>query len=76
MAGLPDWIDIKDAESNINHWAGRYVWIAERYGVIKAGSINESNINNPITRIEMVRIISRADLLMKGNDLETSTNKE
>lgn len=72
MAGLPEWIDIDDAESNMNHWAGKYVWIAERYGVIKTGSIGLNNIDNPITRIDMVRIISKADLLMKGNELATS----
>ncbi len=71
MAGLPEWIDIEDAESNLNHWAGKYVWIAERYGIIKTGSIGLNNIDNPITRIDMVRIISKADLLMKGNELET-----
>ncbi len=72
MAALPDWIDINDAESNLNHWAGPYVWIAERYGVVTSGSINMSNIDKPITRIEMVRIISRADILMKGNSLATN----
>ena len=72
MAALPDWIDIDDAESNLNHWAGPYIWIAERYGVITSGSINLSNIDKPITRIEMVRIITRADLLMRGNSLSTN----
>lgn len=72
MAALPEWIDINDAESNFEHWASRYVWIAERYGLIKTGSINLSNIDNSITRIEMVRIIVKADLTMKGNKLETS----
>ncbi len=72
MAALPEWIDINDAESNFNHWASRYIWIAERYGLIKTGSINLENIDNPITRIEMVRIIVKADLTMKGNKLETS----
>ena len=71
MATLPDWIDIKDAESNFNHWASKYIWIAERYGLIKSGSVNIENIDKPITRIEMVRIIVKADLTMKGNDLET-----
>lgn len=71
-AALPDWVDMDDAESNINHWAGKYVWIAERYGVISNGSINSNNIDSPITRIEMVRIISRADLTMKGNSLATN----
>lgn len=72
MAALPNWIDINDAESNFEHWASKYVWIAERYGLIKTGSIDLSNIDNSITRIEMVRIIVKADLTMKGNKLETS----
>ena len=72
MAALPEWIDINDAESNFEHWASRYVWIAERYGLIKTGSITLENIDIPITRIEMVRIIVKADLTMKGNSLSTS----
>ena len=71
MAALPDWIDIDDAESNIKHWAAKYIWIAERYGLIATGSINLNNIDEPITRIEMVRIITKADLTMKGNELTT-----
>lgn len=72
MAALPEWIDINDAESNFEHWASRYIWIAERYGLIKTGSMTLENIDVPITRIEMVRIIVKADLTMKGNSLETS----
>lgn len=71
VAGLPKFIDMNDAESNMEHWAGKYIWIAERYGIIKSGAITLYNINNPITRIEMVRIISRADMLIKGNNLNT-----
>lgn len=70
MSALPEWIDLNDAESNLNHWAGKYIWIAERYGVIKEGSITNKNIDTSITRIEMVRIIAKADLVMKGNDLK------
>ena len=72
MAALPDWIDINDAESTMNHWAAKYIWIAERYGLIGTGSINLENIDEPITRIEMVRIITKADLTMKGNELQTN----
>ncbi len=71
MAALPDWISIDDAESTFNHWASSYIWIAERYGLISTGSMNLENIDEPITRIEMVRIIVKADLAMKGNSLET-----
>lgn len=72
MAALPDWIDIDDAESNINHWAAKYIWIAERYGLITTGSIDLKNIDEPITRLEMVRIITKADLTMNGNELATN----
>lgn len=72
MAALPDWIDITDAESNMDHWAARYVWIAERYGLITTGSITLKSIDEPITRIEMVRIITKADLTMKGNELSVN----
>ena len=71
VAALPDWIDINDAESTLNHWAAKYIWIAERYGLITTGSINLDNIDEPITRIEMVRIITKADLTMKGSELTT-----
>lgn len=71
MSALPEWMDIEDAESNLNHWASKYLWVAERYGLIATGSLSVANLDEPITRIEMVRIISKADLALKGNDLET-----
>ena len=71
-AALPTWIDMNDAESNLNHWAGKYVWIAEKYGVLKSGNITIKNIDQPITRIEMVQIISKADLLVKGEMLQAT----
>ncbi|MBR3888179.1 MAG: S-layer homology domain-containing protein [Clostridia bacterium] len=72
VAALPSWIDLKDAESNFNHWASRYVWIAEKFGVLKNNTITIGNIDKPITRIEMVQIISKADLLMKGEKLQAT----
>lgn len=72
VAVLPSWIDINDAESNFNHWASRYVWIAEKFGVLKNNTITIGNIDKPITRIEMVQIISKADLLMKGEKLQAT----
>lgn len=71
MAALPEWIDIDDAESNFNHWAAPYIWIAERYGIISSGTVTLKNVDIAITRIEMVRIISKADITMKGSSLET-----
>ncbi|MBR6640887.1 MAG: S-layer homology domain-containing protein, partial [Clostridia bacterium] len=48
------------------------VWIAEKFGVLKNNTITIGNIDKPITRIEMVQIISKADLLMKGEKLQAT----
>ena len=67
VASLPEGMDISDAETSLNHWAGTYVWIATQYGVLTPGDITLANINEPITRIEMVRIIAKSDIIFKGN---------
>ncbi len=69
---LPQGIDLSDAEGTMDHWASNYVWIAETYGVIGKNVINEKNINEPITRIEMVRMVAKADMIMKGNSSDFS----
>ena len=66
-SSMPSYIDLSEAEGTMNHWAADYVWIAETYGVIPLNSINIENIEEPITRMEMVRIISMADIIMKEN---------
>ncbi len=60
-------LDLTDAESAFNHWAGQYVWIARQYGIISTSDITRENIDQPITRIEMVRIITKLDWA-KGNE--------
>lgn len=69
-ASLPENFSMEDAESSFNHWAGIYVWIAERYGVISKNSIIKDNIDQPITRIEMARMVSKADIILKGKSFE------
>lgn len=64
---LPPYVDISEAEGTMDHWAASYVWLAETYGVIEKNSMTIENIEEPITRIEMVRIISMADMIMKEN---------
>ena len=75
-ACLPSYIDLSEAEGKMDHWAADYVWIAETYGVITVNSINIENIDKPITRMEMVRIISMADIIMKENSskFDSETN--
>lgn len=73
---MPSYIDLSEAESTMDHWAGTYIWIAETYEVIALNEINEENVDEPITRMEMVRIISKADMIMKENAQEFTKETE
>lgn len=67
---LPSWYDVNELEGTMNHWAAGYVRMAEEYGVIGEGYIDENNINLPITRLEMVKMVSLADVIFKENDYD------
>lgn len=55
---------------NVNrydHWASPYIECAEDYGVISSGLINDLNANDPITRAEVVEILGKCDITLKGS---------
>ncbi len=72
MASLPEEVDIADAPSAMNNWAGQVVAVAQTYQVIDPGFITETNMNEPITRMEMALIIAKADVFLRGNALDLS----
>lgn len=74
MASLPEEVDIADAPSAMDNWAGQVVAVAQIYQVIEPGAITEENMNEPITRMEMAMIISKADVFLRGNSLDQSTS--
>ena len=49
-----------------NHWAAPYVVCAEMQDVIEQGDINQYNIDEPTTRLDMIKILSRIQINMKG----------
>jgi hypothetical protein len=55
-----------------NHWAAPYIFVAESYGVLEPGEINKDNVDKPIKRIEMVKIISMADMILLENNFDNS----
>ena len=71
-SSLPENSDVTQIVPHINHWAAPYIKVAETYGVITENSINQSNVDEPITRIEMVRMISKADIIMNDNPQQFS----
>ncbi len=48
-----------------NHWAAPYVVVAEMQDVIDVGDINYVNIDEPISRMEVIKIISKIQINMK-----------
>jgi len=54
--------------SHIKHWAGQYVAVAEMQGVVEKGEYNDYNLNDEITRLEMIMILSKIQINMKGID--------
>ena len=63
----PD-IDYTIAPKDFNHWAAGYVKVAENYSALEEGYINMSNIDEPITRIDVVKILSLCDINMRRNE--------
>lgn len=73
-ASLPEGITIDGAPSAFDNWAGKYVAAAEIYQVIAPGSITPENMNEPITRMEMALMISKADIFMRYNELKSDAS--
>jgi len=64
----PVYVDLDEVPTNFDHWVAPYVAMAEIDGIIDAGEYTLENVEEPITRLEMVRIITNADIYEKGND--------
>ncbi len=47
------------------HWAAPYVVVAQMQDVLNEGDITLSNIDEPITRLEVIRILSKIQINMK-----------
>ena len=73
-ASLPEGVDIADAPASLNHWAGQHLYVAETYRIVSPGTIDEENINEPITRREMALMVSKADTILKRNELNQEVN--
>lgn len=53
-------------ECKVTDWSGPYVSAAEMQNVVEKGKYTDDNINKPITRIEMICILSKIQIKMKG----------
>ncbi|MBR4110251.1 MAG: S-layer homology domain-containing protein [Clostridia bacterium] len=69
---LPADFESQGVDVDFDHWAASYVKLAEIYGIVEEGTITLDNINNYISRIEMARIVSMADMILNSSDFDNS----
>ncbi len=58
--------DFSAIPTNLKHWAAPYVAVAEMQNVVNVGEYNDNNLDEAITRIEMICILSKIQINMKG----------
>ena len=58
--------DFDTIPADLSHWAGKYVKVAEMQRVLKKGQYTDENLDKPITRIEMISLLSNIQINMKG----------
>lgn len=68
-ASMPEGVTVEEAPMAIDHWAGRHLFIAQMYTIVDPGAITLENINEPITRREMVLMLSKADTILRQREL-------
>ena len=66
-ASLPD-VDFSYGPKDFDHWAAVYVKVAENYNAIEKGTITKENIDEPITRIDVIKILSSCDINIRYRD--------
>ncbi len=67
--------DFASVESKYSQWYGPYVTVAEMQGVIQKNEFNEAELENPITRIEMILMLARTQIIMKNIPLTQVEDK-
>lgn len=58
--------DFENVNTDYSSWAGAYVTVAEMQGVIEPGTYTDETLKEPITRLEMVLMLSKTQIKMKS----------
>ena len=66
-ASLPE-VDFNQLDKNFDHWAATYVKVAENYNALEKAAITKENIDEPITRIDVIKILSLCDINMRSHE--------
>lgn len=58
--------DFGNIDSKYSMWYGPYVTVAEMQGIIEKNQYTESELEEPITRLEMILMLAKTQIKMKG----------
>lgn len=58
--------DFGNIDSKYNTWYGPYVTVAEMQGVIEKDQYTQRELEEPITRLEMILMLAKTQINMKG----------
>lgn len=64
VASLPD-ADLSYVETGISHWAGVYAQVLINFEIIEPSYMIDDNLDAPITRMEVVNILSQCDIIFR-----------
>ena len=74
VASTGDKVNFSLVEADKSHWAAVYLKVAENYDVLNNGEYKISDLDRVITRIEIVKILTRCDILIKDS-AQTASSK-
>ena len=58
--------DFDSVTTTYSNWAGKFVTLAEMQGIIEKGRYTEKELEEPITRLEVVCMLARVQIKMKN----------
>lgn len=67
--------DFQSVDSKYTEWYGPYVTIAEMQGVIDKNEYTPAELDQPITRIEMILMLAKTQIIMKNIPLTQVEDK-
>ena len=73
IASTGDKVNYDLVETQYQHWAAPYLKVAENADVLSIGEYTKEDLDRPITRIEIVRILTRCDLIIKETPQKSSS---
>lgn len=71
-ASLPD-SDLSILNPEYDHWAAPHLTVLENYNIVEKGTITKEMLDGPISRIEVVRIMTECDIKIRENSQKTAS---